>query len=70
MKAPAEYACNYRLTVDYLEDFSLMEKIYQNFYKPGKIIDIRKVILFLDEHPEVARINAHCQHKPFDLNKK
>lgn len=65
VEAPPEYSRNYRLTVDYPEDFSLMEKIYQIFYKPSKIIDTSKIIAFLDKHPEIAQINANCQQKPF-----
>lgn len=61
--APLEYKSDYRLTVDYLEDFSLMEKIYQEFYRHGEIIDVRDVIKFLDSNPKVAKINANCEQK-------
>ena len=63
MTASPEYARDYRLTVDYKEDFQLMEKIYNEFYKEGEIIDVKKVILFLDKHPEIVKINAHCEQK-------
>jgi spore coat polysaccharide biosynthesis protein SpsF len=69
IKAPSEYACNYRLVIDYLEDFILIEKIYQIFYKKGHIIDTRKVIKFLYKHPEIAQININCQQKPFRYEK-
>lgn len=65
MIARPEYARNYRLTVDYEEDFQLMEKIYSEFYKEGKIIDVTKVFLFLDAHPEIVKINAHCEQKAY-----
>ena len=53
----------YRLTVDFPEDFQLMEKIYGEFYKPGKIIDIPGVLRFLDARPEIVTVNAHCEEK-------
>ena len=53
----------YRLTVDFPEDFQLMEKIYGEFYKPGKIIDIPGVLRFLDARPEIVAVNAHCEEK-------
>ena len=53
----------YRLTVAFPEDFELMEKIYGEFYKPGKIIDIPDVLRFLDARPEIVTVNAHCEEK-------
>lgn len=61
--AVPEYARNYRLTVDYPEDFVLIEKIYRDFYRPGGIVDVPKVLSFLDEHPEIAGLNANCEQK-------
>ncbi|MDO8430354.1 MAG: glycosyltransferase family protein [bacterium] len=61
--ASPEYARDYRFTVDYKEDFQLMEKIYNEFYKEGEIIDVKKVLLFLDKHLEIVKINAHCEQK-------
>lgn len=62
--ASAEYARNYRLTVDYPEDFELIKKIYQEFYRPDKIIDVRDAVGFLDKNPDIAKINANCEQKP------
>lgn len=55
----------YRLTVDYPEDFELMQKLYDALYVPGAIIDVNSVVAYLDAHPEVAAINAHCEQKFF-----
>ncbi|MDP3935325.1 MAG: glycosyltransferase family protein [Candidatus Giovannonibacteria bacterium] len=63
MAAP-EYARNYRLTVDYPEDFELIEKIYSKFFVPGKIISIPEALKFLDASPDLLKINAHCEQKP------
>ena len=64
VEAMPKYHGDYRLTVDYPEDFKLIEKIYQIFYKPGRIVDTPKVIAFLNKHPEIAEINANCRQKP------
>lgn len=63
VNASGIYKRNYRLTVDYPEDFKLMRKIYQKFYKVNKIIDVKKVILFLDNNPKVASINSDLEQK-------
>jgi spore coat polysaccharide biosynthesis protein SpsF len=67
IEAPDEYARNYRLTVDYSEDFELMEKIYEALHKQGEIVDAKDAIQYLDENPEVASINAHCEQKSYNI---
>lgn len=62
--ASEDYRRAYRLTMDYPEDFELLEKIYAEFYKSGSIINVPEVLKFLDEHPELAKINANCVQKP------
>lgn len=65
IEAEHKYRADYRLTVDYKEDFELIKKIYQIFYKPGEIINVPEVISFLNKNPEIAKINADCEQKPF-----
>lgn len=65
IEASPEYARNHRLTVDYPEDLEMMEKVYNELHKPGTIIDTKEAISFLDTHPEIVEINAHCEQKPF-----
>ena len=62
--APPDLARSYRLTVDYPEDFQLIERTYEELYIPGTIVDTKKAILFLDSHPDVAAMNASCEQKP------
>ena len=52
-----------RLTVDALEDFQVVEAVYQALWVPGEIIDIRQVIAFLDGRPDLLRLNAHVKQK-------
>lgn len=63
VKAFGIYKRDYRLTVDYRDDFKLMRKVYQKFYKENKIIDAKKVILFLDNNPKIANINSNSEQK-------
>lgn len=58
-----ELCSNYRLTLDYPEDYRLLRRIYRQLYRPGEIVDCRRVIRWLDRHPEQARINAHRAQK-------
>ena len=61
--APFEYRRTYRIGLDYPEDFLVLERIYKKFYAEGNIIHIPKVLEFLDGHPEIVAINAHCKQK-------
>lgn len=60
----------YRLTVDTDEDFLLMEKLYDLFFDfSHPVIDLEKVIHYLDAHPEIAELNAHVKQKDWRLEK-
>lgn len=62
--ASTEYAASHRLTVDYPDDFRLMKMIYEKFYTTGAIVNVPSVVAFLDAHPDIAGMNAHCKEKP------
>lgn len=51
---------NYRLTVDYPEDFRLFENIFQHFGLNTFKATSAEILKFLDENPEVRKINADC----------
>ncbi len=63
--AEGRYQRSYRLTVDCLDDFRLMEKIYANLYKPGYIIDIGEALTLLDNNPQIAQSNSHIEQQVF-----
>ncbi len=58
MKRPS-----YRLTVDTPEDLELIKKIYGKLYEHGQIIPLKAVIKFLDENPNLLKINANIKSK-------
>jgi spore coat polysaccharide biosynthesis protein SpsF len=52
----------YRLTVDEMADYRLMEHIYNALYR-GSAIPLREVYTWLDDNPEIARINRGVTFK-------
>jgi len=59
--SPHKHKKWFRLTMDYPEDLQLLNIIYRELYKPGAVVDIGAVLNYLDQHPEIAKINAHCK---------
>jgi spore coat polysaccharide biosynthesis protein SpsF len=53
---PYDYG-DYRLTVDYPEDFALVEKIYQDLSPQKKHLDYLAVIEYLKNNAEVSKLN-------------
>ncbi len=48
----------YRLTLDYQEDYELISKLYDRFSTSNRIISVPDVIEFLDQNPNVAALNT------------
>jgi len=48
-----------RLTVDHPEDLIVARMIYNSIGKNGEPIPMKQIINFLDEHPEITKINSH-----------
>jgi spore coat polysaccharide biosynthesis protein SpsF len=62
MKIPGEYQRkNYRLTLDYPEDFEFFTKVYTGMGEGAAYKTTKEIISFLDNHPEIVRINEHCE---------
>lgn len=60
---PPELIRNYRLTLDHPEDLDLFESLLAKL-DPGRLTYTTKEIFeVLDEHPEIAAINAHIELK-------
>jgi spore coat polysaccharide biosynthesis protein SpsF (cytidylyltransferase family) len=56
---------HYRLTVDYPEDYEVMKSIFTHF-KNSPRFSLADVIGYLDDHPEIVRINADKKAAPLD----
>lgn len=64
---------DYRLTLDYPEDFEFFKKIYAHFGADTYKTSMYDIIKYLDENPEVVKINAHCRElykKRYDSQNK
>jgi len=49
----------YRLTLDYIEDYQLINHLYTSI-PFDTTLELQKVVEYLDKHPEIAAINASC----------
>lgn len=54
---------DYRLTIDYPEDFEVFERIFNHFGQDTYKMSSNDIIKFLDENPEVVEINKDCKQK-------
>ena len=52
----------YRLNLDYIEDFKLIKAVFEEF--KDKEFDLRDIINWLDDNPEILKINSHI--KPYE----
>jgi spore coat polysaccharide biosynthesis protein SpsF len=50
---------NYRLTLDYPEDYHLLHHLYATI-PFGTTLPLDKVVEYLDLHPEIAALNSSC----------
>ncbi|OPY58786.1 MAG: 3-deoxy-manno-octulosonate cytidylyltransferase [Pelotomaculum sp. PtaU1.Bin035] len=54
---------NYRWTLDTEADWQLITEIFRFLYTPGQLFYWQKVIQLMQQHPELALINAHVEQK-------
>jgi len=52
-----------RLTIDYPEDLEVFKKIVNGLYKEGEVPSLDQILSFIDDNPEVMRLNEHCYAK-------
>lgn len=58
---PQEFRPDFRLTLDYKEDFDFFESIYTHFGKNTYKVTSKELIQFLDDRPEIVSINKDCK---------
>jgi len=59
LEAPREFNYpEYRLTIDYPEDYQLVRKIYKSLHSNDKFLSLTEIIQFLKEYPTIARVNV------------
>ncbi|MCY9692370.1 glycosyltransferase family protein [Paenibacillus alginolyticus] len=57
---------NYRWTLDTIEDWKLIQMIYEKLYSPSRIFSWSEVLDLYKQHPELADINGHIEQKKLD----
>jgi len=70
---PEHIRPDYRLTVDYPEDFELIKNIFNHFGEDTCETSMPDIIKYLDENPQLLEINKHCEElykKRLDGQKK
>ena len=58
---PALRRPEFRMTLDYPEDFAFFSAVFQNLYTPGQVFTLRQILDLLDHHPEIAALNSRCK---------
>lgn len=53
----------YRLTVDYEEDFLLVNKIYSELFKQNSVFSMVDILRLMEKNPELAKINEQYSEK-------
>ncbi|MEZ4516558.1 MAG: acylneuraminate cytidylyltransferase [Chloroflexota bacterium] len=53
-----DYSMSHRWTIDYQADYAFISAIYDALYSPDRHFSLEDILGYLDEHPEVAAINA------------
>jgi spore coat polysaccharide biosynthesis protein SpsF len=48
-----------RLTIDYPEDFQLLQAVYDQLYEPGRVFSLDEVLQLFRREPQLANINRH-----------
>jgi spore coat polysaccharide biosynthesis protein SpsF (cytidylyltransferase family) len=53
----------YRMTLDYEEDFEFFKAIFDKLYSPNKVFSLREIIKLIEKNPELIEINKGVQKK-------
>lgn len=61
---------NYRMTLDYPEDFEFFSTIFDYFGCKDNDVPLRDIVEYLNAHPEVAEINIGRQQEFLDNQKR
>ena len=62
------YQRDWRLTIDYPEDFELVRTILEGIYNDNQPYSMDELIEFVEQHPELLRINCRKQQKKLSDN--
>lgn len=52
-----------RLTLDYPEDYQVLQRVFGDLHRPGEVFSLDELIAYLDAHPEVLEVNQDCARR-------
>lgn len=61
---------DYRMTLDYPEDFEFFLKVFEYFECTNNDVPLRDIVAYLDNHPEVPKINIFRQQEFLDNQRR
>ncbi len=64
------FSDEYRLTLDYPEDFEFFTKVFEHFNCVYNDVPLKDIVYYFREHPEIPRINIGRQQEFLDNQKK
>ncbi len=54
---------NYRLNLDYYEDFVFLKKLFEELYSTNNLFTLEDIITWVDKNPEISQINKQYVSK-------
>ena len=64
LEIPKEYIRrDYRLTLDYPDDFKFFQEIFMHFGENTYKTSMSEIIKYLDGNPQIVEINKHCEER-------
>ena len=64
------FSDEYRLTLDYPEDFEFFTKVFEHFNCVNNDVPLSEIVIYFRKHPEIPRINIGKQQEFLDNQKK
>lgn len=64
------FSNEYRLTLDYPEDFEFFTKVFEHFQCDKNDAPLKEIVAYFREHPEIPKINIGRQQEFLDNQKK
>ena len=59
---------NFRYTLDYKDDYTVLKKIVENFKSRIYDVDTKEIVAFLKKNKKIYLINNHCKNNHFEIN--
>lgn len=64
------FSDEYRLTLDYPEDFEFFTKVFEHFQCVSNDVPLKEIVAYFQKHPEIPKINIGRQQEFLDNQRK